>query len=232
MGRGAFIVIEGIDGTGKTTQTQLLHNHLVQAGYTVEIFDFPRYEHPSAYFVERYLNGHYDGEGGSTTPYQASLFFALDRFGAAADIRAALEAGMVVICNRYVGSNMGHQGGRLTDDRARADYFNWVEHLEFELLKVPKPDVSVVLQLNAEVAQRQVDKKDPRSYTDQKRDLHEVDLEHLQNAEKVYEQMCEQFPQTFIKVSCGTSDRIDSIESIQERIWGTVKPFLPPRPTD
>src|SRR5688572_8863017 len=107
MKRGKFIVIEGTDGSGKKTQFELLVKRLKKAGHKVATFDFPQYGTPSAYFVEQYLNGHY-GSIKETGPYRASLFYALDRFDAAPHIQAALAEGTMVICNRYVASNMGH----------------------------------------------------------------------------------------------------------------------------
>jgi dTMP kinase len=107
--QGVFIVLEGSDGSGKTTQFELLKKRLIGAGYEVEVFDFPRYEKPSSHFVRQYLNGEY-GSASSVNPYTASLFYALDRYEAAKDIKSALERGRVVLSNRYVGSNMAHPG--------------------------------------------------------------------------------------------------------------------------
>src|SRR3954463_14488919 len=107
--QGIFLVLEGSDGSGKTTQFELLKNRLIDEGHEVEVFDFPRYDKPSSYFVTRYLNGQY-GPASKVNPYTASLFYALDRFEAAPEIRKALSAGKIVLSNRYVGSNMAHQG--------------------------------------------------------------------------------------------------------------------------
>src|SRR5438309_125915 len=108
---GIFIVLEGADGSGKATQFRLLAERLRAVGYDVAVFDFPRHDRPSSHFVRSYLNGEY-GPAKEVSPYTASLFYALDRFEAAPAIRQALSEGKVVLSNRYVGSNMAHQGAK------------------------------------------------------------------------------------------------------------------------
>lgn len=225
MAHGVFIVIEGTDGSGKGTQTDILHKRLEGEGYSVEVFDFPRYGQSSAYFVEQYLNGKF-GELASIDAYKGSLFYALDRYAASFAIRQAVEAGKVVISNRYVGSNMGHQGGKLPDDVARRKYFEWNEHLEFSILGIPRPDLNLVLHVPAEMAQKLVDRKETRSYTAKQRDLHEADLDHLRNAENAYLQMCDLFPKVFTKIECSSGGDIDSVDDISQRIWKRVAPLL------
>src|SRR5687767_3694346 len=110
-GRGIFIAIEGADGSGKGTQFKRLATRLARAGYDVAAFDFPQYNQPSSYFVRQYLNGKY-GSAEEVGPYTGSLFYALDRYEAAPLIRKALEQGKVVLTNRFVGSNMAHQGAK------------------------------------------------------------------------------------------------------------------------
>src|SRR3990167_2931232 len=119
---GVFIVLEGADGSGKTTQFKLLAERLRAVGHDVAVFDFPRYDEPSSYFVKRYLNGDY-GPASEVSPYTASLFYALDRFEAAPAIKQALAAGQIVLSNRYVGSNMAHQGSKFGTLAEQRKYF-------------------------------------------------------------------------------------------------------------
>src|SRR5687767_7311909 len=106
--QGVFIVIEGSDGSGKSTQLKLIKERLEAAGHQVELFDFPQYDQPSSYFVRRYLEGAY-GKADDVGPYTSSLFYALDRYEAAPHIKKALQAGKIVLSDRFTGSNMGHQ---------------------------------------------------------------------------------------------------------------------------
>jgi dTMP kinase len=135
---GIFIVIEGTDGSGKGTQFKKLTERLVAEGHDVATFDFPQYELPSSYFVKEYLNGKY-GDVGAVGPYTGSLFYALDRFEAAPKIQQALAEGKVVLANRYVGSNMAHQGTKFRHAEERRGYFIWLDNLEFEMLRSPRP---------------------------------------------------------------------------------------------
>src|SRR6185437_3476871 len=132
---GTFIVLEGSDGSGKKTQFKLLSERLKAVGYDVEAFDFPRYEEPSSHFVRRYLNGDY-GPAAEISPYSASLFYALDRYEAAPLIRAEIQAGKVVLSNRYVGSNMAHQGAKFTSQAEQRGFFIWEDGLEYQLLNI------------------------------------------------------------------------------------------------
>lgn len=227
--KGTFIVIEGTDGSGKGTQFQLLADRLSEAGYDVATFDFPQYDKPSSYFVREYLNGKY-GTADEVGPYTGSLFYALDRFEAGNEIRQALAEGKIVLANRFVGSNMAHQGTKFQHAEERRGYFIWLDNLEFEMLRVPRPDVSFVLRVPAEIAQQLVDKKEKRSYTDKKRDIHEADLSHLQRAVTVYDEMCELFPQDFARLDCVRGGELLSIEAVQELLWQRISPILPPPP--
>ncbi|MDB5166299.1 MAG: putative thymidylate synthase [Candidatus Saccharibacteria bacterium] len=226
MAQGAFFVIEGTDGSGKGTQFKLLTEALERAGYDVATFDFPQYDQPSSHFVRRYLNGDY-GTAEEVGPYTGSLFYALDRYEAAAQIRQALAAGKVVIANRYTGSNMAHQGTKFSHAEERRGYFIWLDNLEFQLLGIPRPQMNFVLRVPAEIAQSLVDQKEARSYTDKKRDLHEADLSHLQRSVEVYDSLCDLFPKDFHRIDCVRGDKLMTIEQIHKLLWEKVQPMLP-----
>ena len=227
---GLFIVLEGTDGSGKGTQFALLADRLKKEGYNVETFDFPRYSEPSSYFVKQYLNGNYGGVN-EVGPYTASLFYALDRFDASSDIRKALNQGKIVLSNRYTGANMAHQGTKFDNAEERRGYFIWLDNIEFEMLKVPRPDKSFVLRVPADIAQKLVDNKDQRSYTDKKRDIHEADIHHLEKSVEVYDDLCELFPKDFQRLDCVRSNNLLSIDTIHKMLWETMQPLLPPKPT-
>jgi thymidylate kinase/thymidylate synthase ThyX len=226
MSKGLFIVIEGTDGSGKGTQFKLLTDQLTQAGYDIATFDFPQYDNPSSYFVREYLNGKY-GSAEDVGPYTGSLFYALDRFEAAPKIREALDAGKIVIANRFTGSNMAHQGTKFDNTEERKGYFLWLDAIEFQMLNVPRPDLSLVLRVPADIAQLLVDKKGKRSYTDKKRDIHEADLNHMKRSVEVYDNLCQLFPKDFKALDCVRGGKLLDIETIQTLIWETVKPMLP-----
>jgi thymidylate kinase/thymidylate synthase ThyX len=223
---GLFIVIEGTDGSGKGTQSDLLAKKLQSEGRDVIKFDFPQYAEDSSYFIRRYLNGEY-GSVEDVGPYTGSMFYALDRYEAAPKIRKALEAGKIVIANRFTGSNMAHQGTKFDNVEQRRGYFIWLDQMEFEMFKIPRPDLSLVLRVPADIAQKMVDKKEKRSYTDKRRDLHEADINHLKRSVEVYDNLCQLFPKDFKQIDCTRNGEIMSIETIHRYIWTAIEPLLP-----
>ena len=106
--KGKLIVIDGTDGSGKGTQTELLVERLKNEGHAVFMLDFPQYGERSAAMVEDYLNGKF-GTADEVGPYKASIFYACDRFAAASEVKKRLARGEICISNRYVSANMGHQ---------------------------------------------------------------------------------------------------------------------------
>lgn len=226
MSKGKFVVIEGTDGSGKGTQFKELQKRLDDQGVVYETFDFPQYGQPSAYFVEQYLTGEY-GTPDDIGPYRGSTYYAMDRYQASFKMREALESGKWVIANRYVGSNMGHQGGKIAGDEERKKYFTWLDDFEFNIMGIPKPDLNVVLHMPAEQAQKLVDQKAQREYLgDKKRDIHEDDLNHLKNAVRVYSEITELFPDAFTKIECVDGDRLLAISEVSDLIWQNVEPLL------
>ena len=225
--QGSFFVIEGTDGSGKGTQVNLLVERLKESGYDVAMFDFPQYDDESSFFVRQYLNGKY-GTAEEVGPYTGSLFFSLDRYQAALAIRKALAQNKVVIANRFTGSNMAHQGTKFASAEERRGYFIWLDNLEFQMLKIPRPDKSIVLRVPADIAQKLVDQKGERSYTNKKRDIHEADINHLKRSVEVYDDLCQLFPKDFLRIDCVRSGQLMSIEAVHEHLWNTLEPLLPP----
>jgi len=222
-----FIVIEGIDGSGKATQLKKLKEHFEIKNVKVSTFDFPQYEKSSSYFVREYLNGHF-GSFQEIGPYQASLFFALDRFDAKKDILSALASGQMVISNRYVASNMAHQGSNLSDLAERKKYYDWVNDLEFNILGIPKPDLNLILHVTPDISQKLIDTKDSRKYIQSgaKRDILESDFTHLANTEKIYQELCELFPNWFKNIECMRAGSILSPSEIHQEILSLVEKVI------
>jgi dTMP kinase len=222
--RGKFIVIEGTDGSGKTEQWNRLLLRLPE-GFPFQTIDFPQYDEPSSYFVREYLNGRYGAlEDEVVGPRRASLFFALDRFDASEKkLKKWLEEGKTVVANRYVGSSMGHQGGKIMDKGKRMDFFRWLHELEYKICGIPKPDLNIILHVPAAIAQQLVDKKAERNYIGGKsRDLHEGNLAHLEHAEQVYLEMAKLFPDDFTVIECAPEGKLLSIEAIHEKVWAVA----------
>lgn len=225
MNQGKFIVIDGTDGSGKATQIAILRERLVKTGHEVAVVDFPRYSEPSAYFVTEYLKGKY-GTAEEVGPKLGSMFYAIDRFAAKAEMLKDLASGKILLANRYVSANMGHQAGKIVDPVERKKFLNWVYDLEYNIFQIPKPDINIILHVSTSVNQELVDKKGHRDYVGgHKRDLHEGDIKHLLAAEVAYLELAKTYPD-FVLVECMRDNQIMSREEIHELIWAKIKELL------
>lgn len=179
---GKLIAIEGIDGSGKNTQTNRILNELLNYSSKVSKISFPRYA--ETFFgkeVGFYLNGGF-GSLEQVHPKLSAMLYAGDRFECKEEILEKLSNDGIVICDRYVQSNIAHQVAKVSLDY-QAEFRSWIEELEFKVYSMPKPDLVIFLDVPPETSNQLVLKKDSRVYTDKKRDLHEEDISYL---EKVY----------------------------------------------
>lgn len=214
-----FIAIEGGDGSGKATQTELLRKYMSDnLAKSVVKTGFPRYGEPSAYYVEQYLNGRY-GTVAQVHPDLGSLPYALDRFAAKPELEAHLNVeGNILLADRYMGSNLAHQGAKIDDLVERKAFYERTLHTEYEILNIPKPAKNIVLIVATSIAQQNVDKKEVRGYTSLKRDIHEADADHLEKAKRNFIELCELYPNEFFPIDCMDGDRFKSIDEIQLEI--------------
>lgn len=221
---GTFIVLEGSDGSGKTTQFRLLAERLKAVGHDVEIYKFPQYEQASSYFVRQYLEGQY-GPADSVSPYAAAIFYALDRYEAAPHIRKSLQQGKIVLSDRYAGANMAHQGAKFASPSEQRGFFMWADSLEFQLLGIPRPSLNIFLQVPAIISKQLIDKR--ASASDLKLDEHEKNFEHLEQTIAAYGLLCRLFPKDFREINCLQDGQLLGIVEINDRIWETIKLLLP-----
>ena len=218
MPQGKFLVIDGTDGSGKKTQTKLLIDRLRREGHSVETIAFPQYGKKSAGPTEEYLAGKY-GTAQQCGAKCASILYAVDRLAAGRQIRQWLDEGKQVVADRYVSSNMGHQGGKIADPEERAAFFRWNDELEYEIMKIPRPDLTLVLHVPAEIGQALAQQRD------QVQDIHQADLSHLKNAEASYLEMVANLP-GFRMVECVRAGKLLSREDIHELVWRELAALL------
>ncbi|OGZ57870.1 MAG: hypothetical protein A3F94_01415 [Candidatus Spechtbacteria bacterium RIFCSPLOWO2_12_FULL_38_22] len=224
--KGLFVVIEGIDGVGKKTQAEVLKARLESQGHDVELVDFPRYDDVSSAPVRMYLNGEL-GDLKDIGAEAASLLFAFDRKQAADQIRQWLESGKIVLSNRYVASNLGHQGGKIQDTQERERFWDKLLWLEYEFLQLSKPDINIILYLDPNVAYELVGKKGEREYlAGKKRDIHEQDMGHLFSAADSYRSLSVVYPDQFTLVDCSSGSGILSAQDIGDIIWKELEALL------
>ena len=214
---GAFYVIDGTDGSGKATQTRLLVERLRSEGHDVETISFPQYGRHSCTMVEAYLSGRYVRNALDWNSKAASILYAVDRFDASFQIREWIQSGKTVVADRYVASNMGHQGSKIIDPMQRSEYLRWNDHLEHEIFGIPRPDVNIVLCVPTDIAQK-LAHQGAKEKTKVGGDIHEADIEHLRAAEATYREIANSFPQ-FALIECIENDELRSRESIHEDVW-------------
>lgn len=225
---GKFIVIDGTDGSGKTTQLNLLKSQLEKIGHVVELADFPQYNTKSAGPVEEYLSGKY-GKAGDINAYQASVFYAVDRFDARDRLRGWLREGKIVLSNRYTSANMGHQGAKIANPLERRVFFNWLADLEYKIFEIPRPDLTIILHLDPIIAQQRAKDRAREDWAGKAQDIHEDNIEHLKRAAEVYEDIARSFPD-FQMISCAQNNHPLDREEISLLVWTAVKKILGEQP--
>ncbi len=217
---GKFIVIEGIDGVGKATQTKLLIEKLKIINPKLKIISFPQYNTKSAGPIEEYLSGKY-GEAKRVSPYQASIFYAIDRFDASFKIRKWINEKSIVVSDRYVGSNMAHQGGKIKNQSERKKYFNWLYNLEYKIFNIPKPDINIILDAPAKIAQKLSQQRTEKDWKGKNNDIHQNNLKHLEQARKIYLEIAENFS-NFILIKCYKNKKLLNKQEIANLIWEKI----------
>lgn len=219
--RGKLIVIEGTDCSGKETQSNLLIEKLKKENIRIEKFGFPNYNSPTGKIVGGpYLGKSYICEGWfeegapNVDPKVSALYYAADRLYNIDKINFLLDNGVNVILDRYVFSNMAHQGGKIEDEKERNEMYEWLETLEFKLLNLPRPEIGLFLHMPFECSLEL--KKNREEAPDQ----NEKDERHLRNAENAFIEVAKKYD--FFTVECNEGSRIKTIEEINEDLYNYV----------
>jgi dTMP kinase len=227
--KGKFIVIDGTDGSGKTTQIALLEKHLKKEGYKVKLVDFPAYYknffgkfigHCLAEQYYNWVNIH---------PKIASIAYAADRFESKEEIEGWLAKGYVVIADRYVSANQIHQGGKIANAKKREAYLQWLDEMEYKVFKIPKPDIVLYLSLPIPVILKLIKDRDKdakkRAYLGKKKDVHEKDKKFLENSRKSALWLSQKL-KNFVKVDCAPKGSILPREEIHDLVYKRVKKII------
>jgi len=220
---GKLIVIEGIDGSGKATQTKKLVEYLKSLGRLVKTFSFPR--HGQKFFgllVDEYLNNGF-GDAASFNPKVASLFYACDRWEVKGMLDKWLGQGKTVVLDRYATSNMGHQLSKLKTVEEKNELLNWLIELEFKTFKIPQPNLVIFLDVDANTSSKLMAQRSSvgKEYIKGAKDGLENNLKHLEQARATYNYLSKKFSYWRV-VNCVKNGRLLSIDEIHEKIRAIV----------
>lgn len=225
-----FIVLEGVDGSGKSTQIAKLREMFAQRGIESEYLHFPRFDAP--YFgdlIARFLRGEL-GSIEQVDPYIVALLYAGDRHDAAKMIGQWLNEGKVVICDRYVYSNVGYQCAKVQDAEEREKLRKWILQLEYDHFAIPKPDVSLFLDVPFAFTERKLLQEqregDDRAYLNGQKDIHEQSMDLQRAVRDVYIKAAE-YDEALHVVDCSTAENeMATPEEIFERIEAVVSQYI------
>jgi dTMP kinase len=221
---GLLLAIEGIDGSGKGTQAARLVETATAQGHRVATFSFPLYDdNPFSRAVADYLNGAFGGAG-EVHPELAGLLYACDRWHARPRLVEAIANSDLVVLDRYVGSNLAHQGSKLAGE-ARDRLIDWLLEVEFGEFALPRPDLVLLLDAPPALARELVGRKSTRAYTTLTEDIHESDTAHTDATREVYLDLARREGWRVVGTA-GEDGAVRDVDEIAGEIWAAVEPLL------
>ncbi len=220
--KSKIIVIEGLDGSGKATQTKILADKLAEKGMKVRRLEFPDYSNPSSSLVKMYLNGDFGDKPEDVNAYAASAFYAVDRAASYLQFwKKDYEDGTVILSDRYATSNIIYQMSKL-DDSQRDSFIEWQADFEYDKLGIPKPDAVIYLDVEPEVSQKLMEKRYGGDMS--KMDLHEKNVKFLLDCRKSALYAAEKC--NWRVINCCENGDIKTIERIAEEIEKAMTDIL------
>ena len=215
---GKLIVIEGTDGSGKSTQFRLLTQRLENENIAFQKLVFPQYSEPSSALIRMYLGGEFGSKPTDVNAYAASTFYAVDRYASYKKVWGNwYEQGGLVVSDRYTTSNAVHQASKEPADRQPA-FLKWLYELEYDRLGLPKPDLVIYLDVPTNFTEQMMRRREADTNTTA--DIHEQDLDYLATCRRTGRAAAEYYGWTVIQ--CVRDGRMRSIEDIHEEIYRHV----------
>jgi dTMP kinase len=228
MKKGKLIVIDGTDGSGKATQVALLEKRLKKDGYKTKVIDFPEYyKNFFGKFIGHCLSEQYYNWL-NVHPKIASIAYAADRWESSKEIYGLLSKGYVIIANRYVSANQIHQGGKIKSSKKRTEFIKWLDEMEHEVFKIPRPDVVLYLSLPLPIILNLIKERNgkmKREYLKKKKDVHESDKDFLLNSRKSALWLTKNL-KYYKQIDCASKNTIRTREDIHEEVYKNVLKVL------
>lgn len=219
---GKLIVIEGTDGSGKSTQFRLLTEHLEREQYTFQKLVFPQYDKPSSALIRMYLGGEFGSKPGDVNAYAASAFYAVDRYASYKQVWGDwYRQGGLVLSDRYTTSNAVHQASKEPADRQEA-FLNWLYEFEYVQLGLPRPDLTIYLDVPTSFTEEMLRKREQDTHTHA--DIHEQDTSYLATCRETGRMAAHHYGWNVI--DCVRDNRMRSMEDIHNEIYQLVRNCL------
>lgn len=219
---GKLIILEGTDGSGKSTQFQRLATRLEQEGVAFQRLVFPQYREESSALIRMYLRGEFGQKPDDVNAYAASTFFAVDRYASyKKNWQKVYESGGILLSDRYTTSNIVHQASKLPE-ADRAAFISWLEEFEFRRLGLPRPDLVVYLDVSTALSEAMMRKREAATNTSA--DIHEQDLAYLRTCRETGRSAAQHCGWKLIP--CEKEGAMRSIEDIHEEVYRLVRACL------
>ena len=219
---GKLIVFEGTDGSGKSTQFELLAKRLEAEQIGFQRLRFPQYEEPSSALIRMYLGGAFGDDPEAVNAYAASTFYAVDRYASYQRVwKDYYQGGGLVVSDRYTTSNAVHQGSKVPEGE-RAEFFRWLYDLEYDRMGLPRPDLVVLLDMPVELSEQLMRKREQSTGTHA--DIHERDEDYLKKCRDVALHAAKYYG--WRTVTCAKDGAIRGVEDIHEEVYAIVKSCL------
>ena len=222
---GKLIVIEGVDSSGKQTQTEKLYKELLNRNLDVMTVAFPNYKSKSSELVKMYLGGEFGDDPEAVNPYTASAFFAVDRVASyKLEWQDKLASDKIIIADRYTTSNMIHQASKIDDIDEKNKFLDWVYDFEYNKLGLPKPDVVIFLDMPVKYAKILMASRPNKIDNSMVLDIHEGNEEYLNHSYENAVHVCEKY--NWLRIKCVDGERIKTIDEIANEIINTVEKMI------
>ena len=215
---GKLIVIEGTDGSGKSTQFRLLTEAVTNAGYEFQKLVFPQYQEESSALIRMYLGGEFGSSPSDVNAYAASAFYAVDRYASYKKVWGQwYENGGLVLSDRYTTSNAVHQASKEPEEK-QGEFLKWLYEFEYDKLGLPRPDLTIYLDVPTDFTEKMMRRREADTNTTA--DIHEQDLQYLATCRRTGRAAAKFYGWTVIE--CVRDGKMRSIEDIHEEIYSHV----------
>ena len=219
---GKLFVIDGTDGSGKQTQSNLLKERLKKDGIDFKSVSFPNYESPSSTLVKMYLEGDFGENQKDVSPYIASTFYAADRYATyKKDFEEYYNNGGIIIADRYTTSNMIHQAGIIKDKQEREKFLKWLWDFEFNLYGLPIPTEVIFLNMPPDYTEKLIQDRENKITHEKEKDIIEKNKQNTIDAYNNALELVKKY--NWYEIKCVKDDKIRTIEDINDEIYELVK---------